>query len=133
LPPGTRLPSEDSPVQEYAVSQTTIRAAIQSLVQRGLVEIQRGKGTFVTHLKITQELTELTGLVLSLFYERPPFPSGAQVVTIGGIGLFILLAILRVILMLIIFLKERGYQFAAAAAVVLAILIADFAIGTLVN
>jgi hypothetical protein len=34
---------------------------------------------------------------------------------------------------LIIFLKERGYQFAAAAAVVLAILIADFAIGTLVN
>ena len=62
LPPGTRLPSEDSLVQEYAVSRTTIRAAIQSLVQRGLVEIRRGKGTFVTHPKITQELTELTGL-----------------------------------------------------------------------
>ena len=26
LPPGTRLPSEDSLVQEYAVSRTTIRA-----------------------------------------------------------------------------------------------------------
>ena len=63
LPPGTRLPSEDSLVQEYAVSRTTIRAAIQSLVQRGLVEIRRGKGTFVTHPKITQELTELTGFV----------------------------------------------------------------------
>jgi GntR family transcriptional regulator len=63
LPPGSRLPSEDSLVQEYAVSRTTIRAAMQSLVQRGLVEIRRGKGTFVTHPKITQELTELTGFV----------------------------------------------------------------------
>jgi len=63
LPAGSRLPSEDSLVQEYAVSRTTIRAAIQSLVQRGLVEIRRGKGTFVTHPKITQELTELTGFV----------------------------------------------------------------------
>jgi GntR family transcriptional regulator len=63
LPPGARLPSEDSLVQEYAVSRTTIRAAIQSLVQRGLVEIRRGKGTFVTRPKITQELTELTGFV----------------------------------------------------------------------
>jgi GntR family transcriptional regulator len=63
LPAGSRLPSEDSLVQEYAVSRTTIRAAVQSLVQRGLVEIRRGKGTFVTHPKITQELTELTGFV----------------------------------------------------------------------
>ena len=63
LPPGTRLPSEDDLVQEYAVSRTTIRAAIQSLIQRGLVEIRRGKGTFVTQPKITQELTELTGFV----------------------------------------------------------------------
>jgi GntR family transcriptional regulator len=63
LPPGTRLPSEDDLVQEYTVSRTTIRAAIQSLVQRGLVEIRRGKGTFVTQPKITQELTELTGFV----------------------------------------------------------------------
>ena len=38
LPPGTRLPSKDSLVQEYAVSRTTIRAAIQSLVQRGPVD-----------------------------------------------------------------------------------------------
>src|ERR1700722_2876670 len=63
LPPGTRLPSEDELIREHAVSRTTIRAAIQSLVQQGLVEIQRGKGTFVTQPKITQELTELTGFV----------------------------------------------------------------------
>ena len=45
LPVGSRLPSEDSLVEEHAVSRTTIRAAIQSLIQRGLVEIRRGKGT----------------------------------------------------------------------------------------
>src|SRR4029077_5339680 len=63
LPPGTRLPSEDSLVQEYAVSRTTIHAAIQRLVQRGVVAIPRAKGKGVTHAKITQELPELTGFV----------------------------------------------------------------------
>ena len=37
------------------------------------------------------------GLVLSLFNERTPFPTGAQVVN-TGIGLFVLLPILRVTL-----------------------------------
>jgi GntR family transcriptional regulator len=36
LPHGARLPSEDNLVQEYAVSRTSLRTAIQSLVQRGL-------------------------------------------------------------------------------------------------
>jgi len=63
LPPGSRLPAEDHLVERFAVSRTTIRTAIQSLVARGLVEIRRGKGTFVTQPTITQELTELTGFV----------------------------------------------------------------------
>jgi GntR family transcriptional regulator len=63
LPPGSRLPAEDHLVERFAVSRTTIRTAIQSLVARGLVEIRRGKGTFVTQPAITQELTELTGFV----------------------------------------------------------------------
>jgi uncharacterized membrane protein len=70
------------------------------------------------------------GLVLSLFNERTPFSTGAQVV-IAGIGLFVLLPILRVIVMLTIFVKERDYQFAAAAAVVLLTIFAGFAIGVL--
>jgi GntR family transcriptional regulator len=61
--PGSRLPSEDQLVAQYRVSRTTIRTAIQSLLARGLVEIRRGKGTFVTQPTITQELTELTGFV----------------------------------------------------------------------
>jgi GntR family transcriptional regulator len=63
LSPGSRLPAEDHLIERYAVSRTTIRTAIQSLVARGLVQIRRGKGTFVTQPTITQELTELTGFV----------------------------------------------------------------------
>jgi GntR family transcriptional regulator len=61
--PGTRLPSEDSLIERFAVSRTTIRTAIQSLIARGLLEIRRGKGTFVVQPQIIQELTELTGFV----------------------------------------------------------------------
>ena len=81
-------------------------------------------GTWVASIAIA------AGLVLSLFHERTPFPTGGQVVT-AGIGLFILLPILRVILMLTIFVKERDYKFAAAAAFVLLIIFAGFAIGVL--
>jgi GntR family transcriptional regulator len=63
LSPGDRLPSEDELVAEFAVSRTTIRSAIQSLIQRGLIEIRRGRGTFVVTPKIIQELTNLTGFV----------------------------------------------------------------------
>jgi len=41
----------------------TVRTTIQNLVRQGLVEIRRGKGTFVAQPRITQELTELTGFV----------------------------------------------------------------------
>jgi GntR family transcriptional regulator len=63
FPPGSRLPNEEELVEHYGVSRTTIRQTIQNLVRRGLIEIRRGKGTFVLQPKITQELTELTGFV----------------------------------------------------------------------
>jgi GntR family transcriptional regulator len=63
FPPGSQLPKEEQLIDRYAVSRTTIRQAIQNLVRRGLVEIRRGKGTFVLQPKITQELTELSGFV----------------------------------------------------------------------
>jgi GntR family transcriptional regulator len=63
LPPGSQLPTEDSLIARFDVSRTTVRKAIQNLASRGLVEIQRGRGTFVTQPKITQELTELSGFV----------------------------------------------------------------------
>jgi len=63
LRPGSQLPPEDSLIGRFGVSRTTVRKAVENLVARGLVEIRRGKGTFVSEPRITQELTELTGFV----------------------------------------------------------------------
>jgi GntR family transcriptional regulator len=63
LSPGSQLPTEDTLITRFEVSRITVRRAIQNLVSRGLVEIRRGKGTFVVQPKITQELTELSGFV----------------------------------------------------------------------
>src|ERR1700757_5458086 len=60
---GDQLPTEDSLIARFGVSRITVRRAIQNLVSRGLVEIHRGKGTYVTRPKITQELTALSGFV----------------------------------------------------------------------
>jgi GntR family transcriptional regulator len=62
-PVESRLPAEDDLVERFNVSRTTVRKAIQNLADRGLVEIKRGVGTFVSLPKVTQELTELTGFV----------------------------------------------------------------------
>jgi GntR family transcriptional regulator len=63
LQPGDRLPSEDELLTRFSVSRITIRRAIQNLIQRGVLEIRRGLGTFVLAPKISQELTKLTGFV----------------------------------------------------------------------
>ncbi|HKX33485.1 MAG TPA: DUF1634 domain-containing protein [Blastocatellia bacterium] len=68
-----------------------------------------------------------SGLLLPLFATPVASRLGSQVVTVG-IALFILLPILRVILMLVLFLKERDYRLAAAAALVLAIILAGFVV-----
>ena len=63
LAPGSQLPSEEELVRKYGVSRTTVRKAIQELERLELIEIRRGKGTFVREAKLTQELTALTGFV----------------------------------------------------------------------
>jgi GntR family transcriptional regulator len=63
FPVGSQLPTEDKLSQRFTVSRTTVRKAIQNLLDRGLIEIRRGTGTFVALPRITQELTELTGFV----------------------------------------------------------------------
>jgi len=62
-PPGTRLPNEESLIERFGVSRTTIQKTVQNLISRGLIEIRRGKGTFVIQPRITQDLTELSGFV----------------------------------------------------------------------
>ncbi len=67
LPAGSQLPTENDLIERFGVSRPTVRRAVQNLISRGLVAIQRGKGTYVTRPKITQELTALTGFVEDMY------------------------------------------------------------------
>lgn len=46
--PGDKLPNEVGLAEELSVSRTTLREALRILSTRGLVEVRRGIGTFVT-------------------------------------------------------------------------------------
>ena len=46
--PGDRIPSEMELAQEIKVSRTSIREAVRILIAKGVLEIKRGRGTFVT-------------------------------------------------------------------------------------
>lgn len=45
--PGDKLPNENELAEQLGVSRTTVRNAIQNLVSQGVLEVRRGKGTFV--------------------------------------------------------------------------------------
>jgi len=60
---GDQLPTEDALLERFQVSRITVRRAIQNLVSRGLLEVRRGRGTFVLAPRIEAELTRLTGFV----------------------------------------------------------------------
>lgn len=47
LPPGSRLPAGLELARIYGVALVTVRRAIAILVERGLVVVARGRGTFV--------------------------------------------------------------------------------------
>lgn len=50
LKPGTRLPSEPQLIEMTGVSRSSVREAIRSLETMGLVEIRRGKGTYIREI-----------------------------------------------------------------------------------
>ncbi len=58
---GSQLPTETMLIERFKVSRTTVRKAIENLVTKGLVEIRRGTGTFVSGRKIDHTLNALTG------------------------------------------------------------------------
>ncbi len=61
---GDKLPNELNLSEELGVSRTTLREAIRILVAYDILEIKRGKGTFVTEkaLQQPQELEQLSAI-----------------------------------------------------------------------
>jgi len=54
--PGTRLPSESEMIATFGMSRSTIREAMNLLKAENIIEIKRGKGTFVCkHTGMTQD------------------------------------------------------------------------------
>ena len=45
---GEKLPNENELAEKLGVSRTTLRETIRILVSEGILEVKRGKGTFVT-------------------------------------------------------------------------------------
>lgn len=59
--PGSKLPNENELSEALQVSRTTLRESISFLVAQGILEIRRGKGTFVAE-KLPEAGMDLTGL-----------------------------------------------------------------------
>ena len=64
LLPGTKLPSEKELCAQFAVSRTALREAIRRLSARGLIDIKKGSGMYITELKIEDAINSL-----HLFYD----------------------------------------------------------------
>lgn len=58
--PGESIPSEREYAENYGISRMTVRQAINSLVNEGLLYRKKGSGTFVSEKKIEQALQGLT-------------------------------------------------------------------------
>jgi GntR family transcriptional regulator len=58
--PGDSIPSEREYAENYGISRMTVRQAINSLVNEGLLYRKKGSGTFVSEKKIEQPLQGLT-------------------------------------------------------------------------
>ena len=63
-PPGSKLPNENELSESMGVSRTTLREAISFLVAQGVLDIRRGKGTFVAESLPNpgMDLTALAGV-----------------------------------------------------------------------
>ena len=57
--PGDMIPPESELVEQYQVSSITIRQALDMLEKDGLIYRQRGRGTFVAHPSLEQNLTRI--------------------------------------------------------------------------
>jgi DNA-binding FadR family transcriptional regulator len=65
LEEGDRLPTERELSDQFNVSRTAVREAVQALVQEGLVEVRPGRGTFVVD-STSEAVKQSLGLMMNI-------------------------------------------------------------------
>lgn len=78
-PPNSRLPSERELAERFGISRMTARAAINLLLQRGLVSRRSRSGVFVAQPKVRFDLSSPQGLHQQL--EQAGIKPGARIIT----------------------------------------------------
>lgn len=63
---GDKIPTEVELISQFNVSRTTIRLAMNQLIEKGLVEKKSGKGTFVKKSKVYHPIGEFKSLYNTL-------------------------------------------------------------------
>ena len=69
MPPGTRLPTEPELVERFGVSRNTVRRAMSTLEEGGLVRVEQGRGTFVHDDVIYYEISKRTRYSRNLLHQ----------------------------------------------------------------
>lgn len=77
LKPNDRLPSERELCETYGISRITVRKALSTLMQEGLVYSSIGKGTYVAEPPLNEELRPLSSFTQDL--ERRGMSASSQV------------------------------------------------------
>lgn len=68
-PPGAALPGEQDLCREFGVSRITLRRALASLVEGGLIERRQGRGTFVRRGGPSQPIAVTMSSIMGQFRE----------------------------------------------------------------
>jgi DNA-binding GntR family transcriptional regulator len=71
LQPGERIPSESELCDHFRLSRVTVRQAITSLVNSGVLHRQHGRGTFVLPRRATEPLADPDHFLTSSFDTAP--------------------------------------------------------------
>lgn len=64
LKPGERLPSERELASQFKVSRTSIREALRTMEQNGLIEIRQGGGSYIKATDFQSRKEEITAAII---------------------------------------------------------------------